>query len=64
MDVTAKRAPLIEELDTHVSPLALFELFREESFCFFLDSAMNPEKLGRYSFMGSQPFLILKSRGE
>ncbi|MCX6003880.1 MAG: aminodeoxychorismate synthase component I [Chloroflexi bacterium] len=61
---TAARLPLIEELDTKLSPVALFELFRHEPFCFFLDSSMDPQKLGRYSFMGSRPFLILKSHGD
>jgi len=56
--------PLVEELDTGLSTIALFELFRREPFCFFLDSGMNPQKLGRYSFMGAKPFLLLKSRGE
>ena len=58
------RLPLIEELDTRLSPVALFETFRSEPFCFFLDSAMDPRKLGRYSFMGANPFLLLSSRGE
>lgn len=62
--IAAARLPLIEELDTKLSPVALFELFRHEPFCFFLDSSMDPQKLGRYSFMGSRPFLILKSHGD
>lgn len=57
------RLPLIEELDIKLSPVALFELFRAEPFCFFLDSSMDPQRLGRYSFMGSIPFLILSSYG-
>ncbi|MDD4874468.1 MAG: aminodeoxychorismate synthase component I [Dehalococcoidales bacterium] len=57
-------SPLVEELDTGLSTVTLFELFRKEPFCFFLDSGMDPQKLGRYSFMGGSPFLILKSRGE
>ncbi|MFC2035687.1 aminodeoxychorismate synthase component I [Chloroflexota bacterium] len=57
-------SPLVEELDTGLSTVALFDLFREESFCFFLDSGMDPQKLGRYSFMGGDPFLLFRSRGE
>jgi para-aminobenzoate synthetase component 1 len=56
-----RRLPLIEELKTSLSPLTLFQLFRSEPFCFFLDSGMDPQKLGRYSFMGASPFLVLKS---
>ena len=55
--------PFIEELNTGLSPGALFELFKNEQFCFFLDSAMDKKKLGRYSFMGSQPFLVFSSSG-
>jgi para-aminobenzoate synthetase component 1 len=61
--VTASRAPLIEELSTRLSTLDLFELFRRQPYCFFLDSSMDPQKLGRYSFMGAGPFLVMKSRG-
>ena len=56
--------PLIEELDIGLSPVALFELFRNEPFCFFLDSSMDKQKLGHYSFMGSRPFLVFSSRGD
>ncbi len=62
--VSVCRSPIIEALDTGLSPVALFELFRSQPFCFFLDSAMDPQKLGRYSFMGSDPFLLIKSRGD
>ena len=41
-----------------------FEAFAYRSYSFFLDSGMDPDKLGRYSFMGSDPFLVLKSRGD
>ncbi len=61
--VKVSRVPLIEELDSSLPPVTFFELFRREPFCFFLDSSMDPKKLGRYSFMGGNPFLILKSRG-
>ncbi len=61
--VRASRCPLIEEIDTELTPLDAFELFRNEPFCFFLDSGMDPHKLGRYSFIGSSPFLILSTRG-
>jgi len=61
--VENSRRPLIEEIDTELSPPEAFELFRDRWFCFFLDSGMDPEKLGRYSFIGSDPFLVLSSRG-
>ena len=57
-------SPLVEELKTGLSPMSLFELFKEDPYCFFLDSGMDAEKLGRYSFIGSSPFLLIKSRGD
>ena len=57
------RYPLIEEVDHRLSPLDTFEPLRDEPFSFFLDSGMDHHKLGRYSFIGSNPFLVLSSRG-
>ncbi|MBN2240466.1 MAG: aminodeoxychorismate synthase component I [Dehalococcoidales bacterium] len=62
--VEVLHAPLIEELETSLSPVDLFRHYVGKPYCFFLDSGMDPEKLGRYSFMGAGPFLILKSHGE
>jgi para-aminobenzoate synthetase component 1 len=59
-----KRYPLIREIDTSLNAPEAFEFFKGRPFSFFLDSGMDHDKLGRYSFMGSDPFLILKSRGE
>jgi len=59
-----KRYPLIQEASTVLKAAEAFELLKDRPFSFFLDSGMDPEKLGRYSFMGSEPFLVLKSRGK
>lgn len=59
-----QRSPLIEEIECSTSPIDLFRIFLKEPYCFFLDSGMDPEKLGRYSFMGADPFLVLRSIGE
>jgi para-aminobenzoate synthetase component I len=56
--------PLLEELQTCLSPVELFSLFSRELNSFFLDSAMDAEKLGRFSLMGTDPFLVFSSRGE
>ena len=61
--VRTSRCPLIEEIDTELAPLDAFKLLRNRQFTFFLDSGMDPHKLGRYSFIGSDPFLVLKTRG-
>jgi len=58
------RCPLIEEITTELSPPDIFELFRGKPFSFFLDSGMDAHKLGRYSFIGSEPFLVLRTRGD
>ncbi len=58
-----KRYPLIEEVRTPLPAPQLFALFEGRPFSFYLDSGMDPGKLGRYSLMGSDPFLVLKSRG-
>lgn len=58
-----ERYPLISEVFTPLNAAEAFELFHQRPFSFFLDSGMDPENLGRYSFIGSDPFLVLKSRG-
>ncbi len=59
----ASRCPLIEEIELELMPLDAFNLIKDRQFSFFLDSGMDPHKLGRYSFIGSDPFLVLSSRG-
>ncbi len=58
-----KRYPLIEEISSPLSPPDVFDLFHGELYSCFLDSGMDPERLGRYSFIGRDPFLVMKSRG-
>jgi len=59
-----KRSPLIEEISAPPDAPRLFKAFRGRPYAFFLDSGMDPEKLGRYSFLGAEPFLVMRSRGE
>ena len=59
-----KRYPLIEEISTYLTAAQAFELFRQQPPCFFLDSGMDLLNLGRYSFIGSNPFMVLKSHGD
>lgn len=58
-----KRHPLIEEISTYLTAAQVFELFQQQPPCFFLDSGMDLPNLGRYSFIGSDPFMVLKSHG-
>ena len=57
------RYPLIEEVGTSLTAPELFELINDKPHSFFLDSCMDPRRLGRYSFLGSEPFLVISSRG-
>ena len=63
IDNTKKRHALIEEVSTALTAPQAFELLKGRRFSFFLDSGMDHENLGRYSFIGSDPFLVLTSRG-
>jgi para-aminobenzoate synthetase component 1 len=61
--VTKNRYALIEEVFTCLSASELFELIKDRPYSFFLDSGMDPQRLGRYSFLGSEPFLVMSSQG-
>ncbi len=63
-DSSTQRAPLVVEFPDPPCASSAFELLRDKPFSFFLDSGMDPQKLGRYSFMGSDPFLVMRSRGK
>ncbi len=60
---TMQHLPLVVEIPHPPTASQAFELFKDRPFSFFLDSGMDPQRLGRYSFMGSDPFLIMRSRG-
>jgi para-aminobenzoate synthetase component 1 len=60
---SSRRLPLVEEIHNPPTALQAFELFKHKPFSFFLDSGMDPQRLGRYSFIGSDPFLVMKSHG-
>ncbi|MDB0441591.1 aminodeoxychorismate synthase, component I [Clostridioides difficile] len=51
---------MIREIKTKLSSFEIFTIFRNEKDSFILDSAMDKEKLGRYSFISSQPFKVLR----
>jgi len=58
-----QRLPLVVEILNPPSPSQAFQAFKDKPFSFFLDSGMGTQRLGRYSFMGSDPFLIMRSHG-
>ncbi|MFI5305337.1 MAG: hypothetical protein ACHQYP_11160, partial [Nitrospiria bacterium] len=55
---------VLQEIKTSLSLVDYFSSFAEEEFSFLLDSGMDPQKLGRFSFAGRDPFLIFKSKGD
>jgi para-aminobenzoate synthetase component 1 len=61
--VIRNRYPLIEEFFASLTAPELFELIKDKPYSFFLDSGMDPRRLGRYSFLGSEPFLVISTRG-
>ncbi len=58
-----ERYPLIEEIHIPLTAPEVFELFHSQLNSIFLDSGMDPQGLGRYSFIGIDPFLVMNSRG-
>jgi para-aminobenzoate synthetase component 1 len=58
-----KYAHILQEIESPVSLVDYFKTFAHEEHTFLLDSVRDPEKLGRYSFAGRQPFLVFKSKG-
>lgn len=59
-----KRRPLVEEVRSPVTAAEAFARFGDEPMSFFLDGGMDPAKPGRYSFIGLDPFLVLRFRGD
>jgi anthranilate/para-aminobenzoate synthase component I len=51
------------ELSPYGDLIELFERLRADPFPWLLDSALPSERLGRYSFAGSDPYLVLRARG-
>jgi anthranilate synthase component 1 len=43
------------------TPISLFKRFEDSEYCFLLESVEGGEKWARYSFVGRNPFLIVKS---
>ncbi|KNY25279.1 anthranilate synthase component I [Pseudobacteroides cellulosolvens] len=55
--------PVIMEVYADMeTPISLFKRFEDSQYCFLLESVEGGEKWARYSFIGRNPFLIVKSR--
>ncbi|MFH1189254.1 MAG: aminodeoxychorismate synthase component I [Candidatus Omnitrophota bacterium] len=64
MPKTAKLKPVIEEISNPPGPFARFRSIKSRPYSFFLDSACASERLGRYSFLGCDPFLVFRAKGD
>ncbi|PYO59941.1 MAG: hypothetical protein DMD70_10180, partial [Gemmatimonadetes bacterium] len=56
-------APLVHELVPAPDPLDTCARFQDMPFLLFLDSASDPEQLGRYSFLAADPATAVRSKG-
>ncbi|MBL7070904.1 MAG: aminodeoxychorismate synthase component I [Candidatus Omnitrophica bacterium] len=56
--------PIIHELDHFPDPLTVYSAFKDEPYSAFLDSGMDAARLGRFSFIGHDPFMVVRSKGE
>ena len=56
-------APLVQELLPAPDPLDTCARFQDLPFLLFLDSASDPEHLGRYSFLAADPATAVRSKG-
>jgi len=54
--------PIIEEIVRPPHPTSLYRTIKDRPYSFFLDSALHYKDMGRYSFLGCDPFLIFKSK--
>ncbi|HXA15065.1 MAG TPA: aminodeoxychorismate synthase component I [Opitutaceae bacterium] len=55
---------IIKETDFDATPGQLFDALHDRHYSFFLDSAQPAGGLGAYSFIGFDPFLIFRARGD
>lgn len=55
--------PLVRELPLLLAPEQLFSCFLNDQHPFWLDSSLPGGRMGRFSFMGGNPFLLLKTYG-
>jgi para-aminobenzoate synthetase component 1 len=56
--------PIIKEIPFQARPLDVFASTKDSPYPFFLDSSFDLKGLGRYSFLGSSPYKIIRSRGK
>jgi para-aminobenzoate synthetase component 1 len=55
-------AHVLERVQLKLPFWRYYELFRGKPFSFLLDSASEPTTLGRYSFIGGDPFMVFRAK--
>ena len=55
--------PLVEELLPPPDPVSITERFLGQPHLLYLDSASDPERLGRYSFVTAAPAAVIRTKG-
>jgi para-aminobenzoate synthetase component 1 len=55
--------PLVEELRPAPEPVAATERFLGQPHLLFLDSAADPDRLGRFSFLAAAPVAVVRTKG-
>lgn len=53
----------VEALGHRVAPERAFNAFASRPHAFFLDSGVSDPRLGRYSFLGAEPLLVVSAKG-
>jgi len=53
-------SPMIKEIP-FIHPTSVLERLKHQPYCFLLESSLEQHDLGRFSFIGSTPFLTIKS---
>jgi para-aminobenzoate synthetase component 1 len=55
---------ILKSYKLNFEPIEIFEALRHEKNCFFLDSSLNSNHQGRYSFLGIDPLCILQTKNQ
>lgn len=55
---------LVKEIKTQLDSFQLYTIFKDKKNSFFLDSGMDHNKLGKFSFIGFDPILLIESKNE
>lgn len=59
-----RQLPIIDQIAGAPDALTAFGRIAGEPYSFFLDSAADHEKLGKFSFLGYEPFLVFTSKAD